>query len=215
MNITLYDYWRSSASFRVRIALYLAELEFKIIPVDLMSKKNLSDEYLEINPQGLVPTLLIDNLILTQSLAIIEYLDQTGRLSVLPLNPVDRLRVKTLSYAIAMEIHPICNLSVSTYVKEASGTKITMNQWMEQFIPKGLLAVEKLLDHPQAGTYCHEDKVTLADLCLIPQLYNANRWNIPLDSYPRIREIAGNLAKIDAFTRASPEETKKLTGEKS
>ena len=209
MKITLYDYWRSSASFRVRIALYLAKLDFEIIPVNLLEKENLLEEYLNINPQGLVPTLLIDNQILTQSLAIVEYLDHTERLDILPLDPVERLRVKTLSYAIAMEIHPVCNLSVAVYASNASDTKISMNQWMEKFIPKGLMAVEKLLDHSQTGIFCHGNKVTLADICLVPQIYNAYRWNIPLNDYPRIRKIVDNLSRIEAFTKASPEETQK------
>lgn len=210
MTIKLYDYWRSSASYRVRIALNLAKLPFETIPVDLLAKEHLSDEYLNINPQGLVPTLFIDDLKLTQSLSIIEYLCQTKRLNALPQEPIELARVRTLSYAIAMEIHPVCNLSVAAFAQENSGGKINMNQWMEKFIPKGLTAFEKLVNHPQAGTYCHGETITLADICLIPQLYNAKRWNIPLDDYPKICEIAENLTRVDAFTKASPEATQQI-----
>ncbi|HSF62894.1 MAG TPA: glutathione S-transferase N-terminal domain-containing protein, partial [Paracoccaceae bacterium] len=148
--VTLYDYWRSSAAYRLRIALGLAGLDWTAVPVDLATGENRHADHLARNPQGLVPVVDIDGLRLTQSLAIVEYLDETRALGFLPADPVGRARVRTLAYAVAMEIHPVCNLSVARHAATASGGAITMEGWMHHFIPRGLAAVEALLDHPAA-----------------------------------------------------------------
>lgn len=201
----LYDYWRSSAAYRVRIALGLAGLTWRSVDIDLPTGRNRTPEHVARNPQGLVPALDIDGAMLTQSLSIVEYLDETRGLGLLPREPAARQRVRALSYAIAMEIHPVCNISVPTWVQEASGGVITVEDWMGRFIPRGLSAFEMLLDHPATGLFCHGDTVTMADLCLVPQLYNAWRWNIPLDPWPRLAEIAARAAALPAFAAAHPD----------
>ncbi len=200
--IRLYDYWRSSASYRVRIALGLAGLDWDSVPVDLVAGTQRSAEHLGRNPQGLVPVLEIDGLRLTQSLAILEYLDETRGLGLLPDDPADRARVRALAHAIAMEIHPVCNLGVARHAVDASGGAITMEGWMQHFIAPGLTAVEAMVDD---GDFCFGDGVTLADICLVPQLYNARRWGIDLAPLPRIRRIESALAEIPAFADAHPD----------
>jgi maleylacetoacetate isomerase len=202
---TLHDYWRSSASYRVRIALGLVGETWETVPVDLVAGAQRQPEHLGRNPQGLVPALEIDGLTLTQSLAIIEYLDETRGAGLLPADPAGRARVRALAHAIAMEIHPICNLRVARHAVEASGGAITMEAWMRAFIGPGLAAFEAMLDHPGTGRFCHGDTVGLADICLVPQLYNAGRWGVSLDAMPRIRAIREALEPIPAVAAAHPD----------
>jgi maleylacetoacetate isomerase len=203
MTITLFDYWRSSAAYRLRIAFGLAGLPITSIPVDLVKGEHRSAENLARNPQGLVPTVDFNGTTLTQSLAIIEYLSDAGYHHFLPRAPLDRAYVRALSYAIAMEIHPVCNLSVAKFAAENSGGAITMQSWMQHFIPRGLAGFEDMLT--QSGSYCFGDTVTMADLCLVPQIYNANRWGIDLAPYPKTRAITANLQKLSAVAAAHPD----------
>ena len=200
--ITLYDYWRSSASYRVRIALNLAGLDWRVVAVDLAGGAQRAGEHLARNPQGLVPVLEIDGHRFTQSLAIIEYLDETRGLGLLPADAPGRARVRALAHAVAMEIHPVCNLRVARYASDHSGGGITMESWMQAFIAPGLAALEQMVDD---GDYCYRSSVTLADLCLVPQLYNARRWNIDLAPLPRLVRIGAHLGTLPAFKAAFPE----------
>ena len=201
--ITLYDYWRSSAAYRVRMALNLLNLPYEAQPVDLVKGEQRGAENVARNPQGLVPTLEIDGLRLTQSLAIIEYLDET-RGGLLPKDPAGRAHVRALSYAIAMEIAPICNLSVREHVG-AMGV-MTSEAWTQHYIAKGLTAFEAMLT--TAGRYCHGDTVTMADLCLVPQIYNAERVGIDVTLFPQTARIVANLRELPAIAAAHPDRVK-------
>lgn len=203
----LYDYWRSSASYRVRMALNLLGVGFDAIPVDLLQAEQVGAANMARNPQGLVPSVEIDGLTLTQSLAIIEYLNDT-RGGLLPADAAGRARVRALSYAVAMEIHPICNLRVGRYVEAASAGAITMAGWQKKFIGEGLAAVEGLLTHPATGRFCHGDQITMADLCLLPQVYNARRWEVDVTSYVQICRIVAELEAIPAIAAAHPDKVK-------
>ena len=205
----LYDYWRSSASYRVRIALNSLGESYRSAPVDLLAKAHKAPEHLARNPQGLVPVLEIDGERFTQSLAIIEYLAETRADSgFLPSAAVGRQRVRMLSYAVAMDIHPVCNLSVVSHVMaNADDGEAARRNWMRKFIGEGLAAFERLLDHPATGRFCHGDSPTMADFCLVPQVYNARRWDVDLSACPRLVAIDQNCAEIEAFARAHPDRT--------
>nr|WP_234828049.1 maleylacetoacetate isomerase [Sinorhizobium fredii] len=206
----LYDYWRSSASYRVRIALNLIGEDYRSVPVDLLARAHRAPEHLARNPQGLVPVLDIDGERLTQSLAIVEYLAETRAAGLLlPADAKGRQRVRALSYAIAMDIHPVCNLGVVAHVMAgaADGEAVRL-AWMQKFIGEGIAAFERLLDHPSTGSFCHGDSPSLADICLVPQLYNARRWQVDLSRCPRIAAIDARCAEIDAFARAHPDRAK-------
>ncbi|WP_417711596.1 maleylacetoacetate isomerase [Roseibium aggregatum] len=204
-DIVLYDYWRSSASYRVRIALNLLKLEAEYRPVNLLTRAHLDDDYLALNPQGLLPALIVDGKTLTQSLAIIEYLHATTPGSTLMPEDVDgQYRVRQLSYAIAMEIHPVCNLGIVGHVAELTGGgDAAKKAWMQRFIGKGLAAFETLLD--DNGPFCHGDTPTMADCCLMPQLYNANRWGVDVSGFPKILRAAAAAEALDAFKDAHPD----------
>lgn len=202
-DVTLFDYWRSSASYRVRIGLNLLGISYAGEPVDLLSGAQRSQENLVRNPQGLVPTLSIDGVELTQSLAILEYLNETRSAGWLPADAVGKARVRALSYAIAMEIHPVCNLRVARHAAALGGT--TVEEWMKHFITDGLADFEAMLQRQPEGRFCYGDQVTLADICLVPQIYNARRWGVNLESLPRTSAVSARLEEIPAFAAAHPD----------
>lgn len=204
---TLYDYWRSSASYRVRIALNLLGLGYVPVPVNLIEGAQRAPENLARNPQGLVPSLDIDGMMLTQSLAIIEYLNDTHG-GLLPEDAPGRARVRALSYAVAMEIAPVCNLSVRNHVAALTGGGMTADDWQRHYIGAGLAAVERMLDQPQTGVFCHADTVSMADICLVPQVYNARRVGLDVTSWPTIARIMARLETIPAVQAAHPDEVK-------
>lgn len=201
----LYDYWRSSAAYRVRIALGLLEIDWRLVAVDLTADEQRSPENLARNPQGLVPTLEIDGLRLTQSLAILEYLEETRAAGWLPQDPGNRATVRALTHAIAVDIHPVCNLRVA---RHAVSLGATMEGWMQHFIGLGLDGVEGLLAGTQTGNLSFGDSVTLADICLVPQVYNARRWGVDLARFPRVRSVSARLEEIEAFRAAHPDRAK-------
>lgn len=213
MSAVLYDYWRSTASYRVRIALNLAKVNYTSVPVDLIAGDHRTAEHKARNPQGFVPVLEIDGLRLTQSLAIIEYLDETRKLGLLPINPADRARVRKLSLVLAADTHPICNPSVVeqtlNLVPKDARDKTRAN-WMQHFIRRGLSAFEVMLDHPATGHFCHGNAVTMADLCLVPQIYNARRWEVDWSDLLRIKRIVEMAIKGQAFRAAEPETVKSV-----
>ena len=205
-EVILYEYWRSSASYRVRIALNMLNIGYQTVAVDLLKGEQKLAPHLARNPQGLVPTLAIDGLMLAQSLAIVEYLEETRRPGIfLPEDPVDRRRVRALAHAVAVDIHPICNIGVVGEVMRRSQTpEAARRSWMQTFMAPGLEAVERLLDDPATGPFCHGDRPGLADICLVPQVYNAERWEVELAPYPRLMRIVGKCRAICAFERAAP-----------
>lgn len=205
-SIHLFDYWRSSASYRVRIALGIAGLDWESTEINLVEGIQRSPEHLVRNPQGLVPALEIDDKLLTQSLAIIEYIDETRKLNLIPGDALNKARVRALAYAVAMEIHPICNLRVAKHAVQVSGGNLETQEWMQHFIQVGLEDLENMLE---GGDFCHGNAVTIADICLVPQIYNAIRWQVDLEQFPKIKRIYNHLNTIKAFAQAHPDQCKR------
>ncbi|QEW21018.1 Maleylpyruvate isomerase [Marinibacterium anthonyi] len=208
-DAVLYDYWRSSASWRVRIALNLAGLAWESRPVDLVAGDQRGAAHVARNPQALVPVLEIDGLRLTQSLAMLDYLEATGRVALTPKDPGQAARMRAIALAIACDIHPVCNLRVAAHAVQITGREETRAEWMRHFIRPGLEAVEAMLD--DTGPYCLGPDLTQADLCLIPQLYNAARWGVPTDDLPRVTRVAAACADLEAFRRATAEAMQPIT----
>jgi maleylacetoacetate isomerase len=202
-EILLYDYWRSSASYRVRIALNLKHLPYTANVVDLAAGENLLDH----NPQGYVPALVIDGKTMTQSLSIIEYLDDLyPDPPLLGKTAEARQSVRALAHLVAMDIHPVCNLNVVNYaVDNAKDGDKLRGDWMRHFIEKGLTALEQLINEKGPGSFCYGNVPTLADICLMPQIYNADRWGFDISSLKRISEIGQNCSAVEAFQKAHPD----------
>lgn len=207
-EVVLYDYWRSSASYRVRIALNLLGVDYKAVPINLLEGAHGTPDYLTLNPQGFVPTLVIDGRTLTQSLAIIEYLAETRPESgLLPPDIADRQKVRALAYAVAMDIHPICNVHVVAHVTTMTDKADAREEWMKHFISDGLRRVEAMIGKAD-GPFSFGDAPTMADLCLVPQVYNARRWGVDLTAFKRIVAIDGRCAELPAFQAAHPDRVK-------
>ncbi|ANL33879.1 maleylacetoacetate isomerase [Rhizobium phaseoli] len=207
-EVVLYEYWRSSASYRVRIALNLLDIDYRTVPINLLEGAHRTPDYLTLNPQGLVPTLVIDGQVLTQSLAIIEYLAELRpEGGLLPSNIADRRKVRALAYAVAMDIHPICNLHVVAHLIEVTEKAEAREGWMNHFIGDGLRKLDVMIGET-GGKFSFGDRPTMADLCLVPQLYNARRWGVDMTTFSRITDIDARCAELPAFQAAHPDRVK-------
>ncbi len=204
----LYGYWRSSAAYRVRIAMHLKGLDFDSIPVHLVKDGGEQHKaaYTDLNPTHLVPTLVDEDITLHQSIAIIEYLeDKYPALSVYPKDIVAKAKVKALALDVACEIHPVNNLRVQQYlVNEFSLHESDKLKWSHHWMRLGFAAVEQQL-MANAGKYCFGDNITMADICLVPQVYNANRFNLDMSEFPNISRVVENCNQHPAFIAALPE----------
>jgi maleylacetoacetate isomerase len=202
----LYDYWRSSAAYRVRIALNLKGIDYESRRVDLREGEQKTEGYRALNPQGLVPMLEIDGLRLTQSVAIINYLDlKYANQPLIPAAAGERAHVVSMAMAIACDIHPLNNLRVLKYLKNELGhSQDEIDAWYAHWISEALPALEAMAK-PRAGTFLFGDAPTGADVCLVPQLYNARRYNVPLDAYPTLLRADENANQLDAFAAAHPD----------
>ena len=202
----LYDYYRSSAAYRVRIGLNIKGIDYESRPVNLLESQQKSDEYRALNPQGLVPLLEIDGRRLTQSLAILGYLDQRyPNRPFLPTAAADRAQVVGMAMVVACDIHPLNNLRVLRYLKNELGQpQDAIDRWYRHWISEGLPALETMAA-PTAGKFLYGDAPTGADICLVPQLYNARRYDVPLDDYPTLLRAEENANKLEAFAAAHPD----------
>lgn len=205
----LYSYFRSSASYRVRIALNLKGLAYETVPVHLLRDggEQLTEAYRKLNPDGLVPALEVEGAALQQSLAIIEYLEETHpQPPLLPQSPLDRAWVRGIALSIACDIHPINNLRVLRYlVRTLKVSEDDKNAWYRHWCEQGLAALETTLSRDaRVGTFCYGDSPTLADCCLVPQVANAQRLSCDLSGMPTIMRINEACLALDAFARAAP-----------
>jgi len=203
----LYSYFRSSAAFRVRIALNLKEIDHDYLPVNLLQGEHKSAAYLSINPQGLVPAMEItEGELVAQSVAMLEWLEETyPQPALLPSDPLQRARVRSVVNSIACDIHPICNVSVTNYLKD----RHAVNQegiihWYTTWMHRGFQAIEQVLA-ANDSTYSFGEQPGMADICLVPQVYNARRFDISLEGFPNITRVVDTCNELPVFTGAAPE----------
>lgn len=209
-NLQLYSYWRSSAAFRVRIALNLKGLAYETLPVHLLRDggQQHSTDYRQINPQQLVPVLRHGDRLLRQSLAILEYLEETWpQPPLLPADSRGRARVRGIANAIACDVHPLNNLRVLQYLeRECELGQDERDAWVRHWISEGFQAIETMLgDHPSTGRFVEGDMPTMADCCLVPQVYNARRFGVDISAFPAIEQIERACLAMPAFDAARPE----------
>jgi maleylacetoacetate isomerase len=202
----LHDYWRSSASYRVRIALHLKGVDYERRPVDLLAGAQKDSAYRALNPQGFVPMLEIDGHRLVQSLAILHYLEATRPEPALaPADAADRAHVIALASVIASDIHPLNNLRVLKHITHELGAdEAAKKAWIARWIGEGFAALEALAA-PRAGAFLFGDSPTLAEICLVPQIYNARRFEVPLDDYPLLTRVDAAANALPAFAQAHPD----------
>ncbi|MBE0361572.1 maleylacetoacetate isomerase [Pseudoalteromonas aliena] len=201
----LYSYFRSSAAYRVRIALNLKAIDHELAIVNLLKSEQLGDDYLKMNPQGLLPALETDDGVLAQSLAILEWLDETYPQSpLIPGTAWQKAQIRNLSFAIACDIHPVNNLRVLKYLSNELGVDDeAKNKWYRHWIEIGFEKIELMLN--ENDDYCIGDQPTLADICLVPQVFNAIRFNVDMAAYPKIAAIYARCNKLAAFNDAAPQ----------
>jgi len=205
----LYTYFRSSAAYRVRIALNLKGLAYEAVPVHLLRNggEQLAEAYRAVNPAGMLPALEDDGAVITQSLAIIEYLDEMhAMVPLLPQDALGRARVRALSQTIACDTHPLTNLRVLKHLKGPLGlSEEAKMDWYRHWMKEGMAVLEaQLARSGDTGRFCHRDTPTMADCCLVPQVFNAQRFEIDLAPYPTIARIHGHCAGLPAFVAAHP-----------
>lgn len=209
-SIRLYSYWRSSAAYRVRIALNLKGMAYETVPVHLVrgGGEQHKAPFSDLNPQELVPVMLHGSRILRQSMAIMEYLDETWPTPpLMPATARDRQRVRAIAQMIACDVHPLNNLRVLQYFENTWNVPQPEREaWVRHWIEVGFEALEDTLaDNPSTGTYCDGEVPTMADCCLVPQVYNAERFGVELSRYPTIRRINEACLALEAFEAARPE----------
>ncbi len=206
MTIRLYDYYRSSASYRVRIALNLKGLEYETIPVNLVEGGQKGEDYLKLNPQGFVPALEVDGELLTQSLSIIDYLNGVYPDPPLaPADPIAAAHVRSMAQVVASDIHPLNNLRVLKHHKNELGQEqAAIDRWYAHWITEGFLGLERLAKK-HGGAYLSGDLPGLADICLVPQMYNARRFEVPLDDFPALVDYDARANALDDFQAAHPD----------
>jgi maleylacetoacetate isomerase len=209
-NPTLYGYWRSSAAYRVRIALNLKGLEYENFPVHLTRDggEQRQSAYVDLNPQMLVPTYVQDDTVISQSMAIIEYLEELyPHPPLLPEDPVSRARARQAAFAIACDIHPVNNVRVLQFLQRDLGVDDAGKlKWYRHWILENFPALERWASQSAGeGPYFLGERVSIADVCLVPQMYNARRFDIPLDAYPRLVEIDRACLELTPFRNAVPE----------
>lgn len=205
-GLTLYGYWRSSAAYRVRIALNLKGLEYRSESVHLAKAEQHHAEFAAISPQEQVPVLRDGQRVIRQSLAIIEYLDETRPdVPLLPASARERARVRAIALAIACDVHPLNNLRVVQHLKKLH-PEFAQDEWMRHWIALGFAGVEAMLaEHPSTGEFCDGDSPSMADCVLVPQVFNARRFGVDLGAYPTIVRIDAACREIAAFQAAAPE----------
>ncbi|MEM8563047.1 MAG: maleylacetoacetate isomerase [Pseudomonadota bacterium] len=203
----LYSYYRSSAAYRVRIALNLKALSYQYEAVNLLHSEQKSASYMSRNPQGLLPALeLDDGEVLAQSVAILEWLEESHpQPALLPETPLARAKVRSLVNNITCDIHPLNNLSIMNYMRtELSASDNDVYQWYCNWVDRGFSAIEQSLVNTTGG-YCFGENPTLADVCLVPQVYNARRFKVPMEPYPKIRSVVEFCNSTEPFAKAAPE----------
>ena len=202
----LYSYWRSTTSYRVRAALNLKGVPYDVVPVDLVAGEQSDPAYTALNPNAGVPTLVLDDgTVLTQSMAILDYIDATWPTPrLIPSDPLQRARVLAMAHSVAMDIHPVNNLRVVQALGAAfNATPEQKKTWMQNWMVKGFTAIEAQLttDTP----FAFGDEPDLADLCIVSQMYNAHRWEVPLDTFPNLARITANCLAVPAVMAAHPD----------
>ena len=207
MPLKLYTYFRSSAAYRVRLALNYKGLAYDSASVHLRREEHRSDAYRELNPQALVPALETDGVVIPQSLAIIEYLEEMQpEPALLPFAAQDRAIVRSMAQLVASEMHPLCNLRILIYLKDRLGQdEASVNAWYHHWVAEGFGSLERMAERYSGdGKHCFGSSVTMADVCLVPQIHNARRFNCDLNGYPTLVAVDESLGQLPSFAAAHP-----------